>query len=89
MFVSSWENLRVEHILVHRNVGHSEDKRMGGGDNHLRTPRGEAKEDTGGQNVEQQGCRKKIPIHLSVHQESLRRLLGPKEIIEYMLQLVI
>lgn len=49
---------------MHRNVDHRKDERVGGSDRHLRATRGEAKEDAGGQNVEQQGGREKIPVHL-------------------------
>ena len=45
--------LRLENILVHRNVDHGKHKGVGGGDDHLRTTRGEAEEDARGQHKEQ------------------------------------
>ena len=64
---------------MHRNVRHSENKGVGGGDDHLRTTRGEAKEDTRGQNEEQQSGREKIRVHLSVHQKVYAGGLVPKK----------
>jgi len=49
---------------VHQYVDRRKNNRMGHGDRRLRSSRGQAEEDTRSQNIEQDGGREKIPVHL-------------------------